>query len=204
MPSGGGPTRRSRRRSRRQAAAAASAAGDVNLVGPPRREPPAGAMAEGFQHDRRVIAQMIQAEVQNVLNKARSLMSTDPDVAMQQLKLTLEKVRQTAELDPDVRDQFVDSLQSALREASVRKDEVEQIRQQRLENRAAASERLLAAKKLERNQMTVKELFERFNSLLAERKYRCRGECRDRGGEGDARQSDPVAGARGNADGGQL
>ena len=109
-------------------------------------------MAEGFQHDRRIIAQVIQAEVQNVLNKARSLMSTDPDAASQQLKLTLEKVRQTAELDPDVRDQFVDSLQSALREAAVRKVEVEQARQQRQETMAAARERLLAAKKLERNE----------------------------------------------------
>ena len=46
--------------------------------------------------------------MQNALNQARSLMSTDPETASQQLKLTLEKVRQTAELDPDVRDQFVD------------------------------------------------------------------------------------------------
>ncbi len=114
---------------------------------------------------------MIQAEVQNVLNKARSSMNTDPDLALQSLRLELEKVRQVPQLEPDVRDQFVDSLQAALREASVRKDEVEQQRQQRLENRAIAADRLLAAKRLERAQMTMKELFERFNSLLAERNY---------------------------------
>ena len=113
----------------------------------PRRprpgEPPPGAMAEGFQHDRRIIAQVIQAEVQNSISQARSLMSTDPDAALQQLKLTLEKVRQTAELDPDVRSQYVDQLQTALREASRRKVEVEQARQQRMENMAAAREREL-------------------------------------------------------------
>ncbi|MGA7702882.1 MAG: hypothetical protein WCB27_25085, partial [Thermoguttaceae bacterium] len=111
------------------------------------------------------------AEVMNVLNKSRSLMSTDPELAAQSLRMELEKVRQVPQLDPDVRDQFVDSLQGALREASVRKAEVEQQRQQRLESKAIASERLLAAKRLERAQMTMKELFERFNALLAERNY---------------------------------
>jgi von Willebrand factor type A domain len=150
----------------------AGGASDLNLVGPPQAEPPAGALAEGFEHDRRVIAQVIQAEVQNVLNKARLTMSTDPDTASQQLKLTLEKVRQTGELDPDTRDQFVDSLQSALREASARKVTVEQARQERQASMSAASERLLAASKLERNQLKVKELMERFNSLMSEKRYR--------------------------------
>ena len=122
--------------------------------------------------------------MRNTLNKARSLMSTDPELAMQQLRLTLEKVRQAADLEPDVRDQFVDSLQSALREASVRKDEVEQHRQQRLESGAAASERLLAARRWTGTQMTVKELFERFNSLLAERNYAAADEICDERGRG--------------------
>ena len=183
----------------------ANASGDVNLVGPaPVEEPPAGAMAEGFAHERRVIAQLIEAEVRNTLNKARSLMSNDPDLAMQQLRLTLEKVRQTAELEPDVRDQFADSLQSALREASVRKDEVEQIRQQRLESRAAASERLLAAKKLEGSQMTVKELFERFNSLLAERSYAAADDIAKRAERQMPNNPTTIAAAHGNADGEQL
>ena len=55
----------------------------LNLVGPNPGEPPPGAMAEGFQHDRRIIAQVIQAEVQNSISQARSLMSTDPDAAIQ-------------------------------------------------------------------------------------------------------------------------
>ncbi len=129
-------------------------------------------MAEGYQHDRQIIGQIIQAEVQNTLNHARSLMGTDPDVATQQLKLTLEKVRQTAELNPDVRDQYVDLLQTGLREAARRKVEVEHARQQRLENAAAAKERLLITENLTRNQEKVKQLLERFNSLMDERRYR--------------------------------
>jgi len=154
------------------AAADGAAGGDLNLVGPEPGEPPTGAMAEGYQHDRQIIRQVVQAEVQNTLNHARSLMSTDPDAAAQQLKLTLEKVRQTAELNPDVRDQYVDLLQTGLREAARRKVEVEHTRQQRLEAAAAAKERLLIAEGLTRNQEKVKQLMERFNSLMDERRWR--------------------------------
>jgi hypothetical protein len=151
---------------------AAGGASDLNLVGPAQVEPPTGALAEGFQHNRRVIAQAVQAEVQNALNQARSMMSTDPETASQQLKLMLENVKNNAELNPEVRNQFVDSLRTALREASSRKVEVEQRRQQQEERMSSAAERILAAQKLERKELKVKELMERFNSLMAEKRYR--------------------------------
>ena len=50
--------------------------------------------------------------------------------------------------------------------------EVEQGREQREESRAAATERLLVAMNLERNQLKVKQLMERFNSLMSEGRYR--------------------------------
>ena len=154
------------------AAAESAAGGDLNLVGPEPGEPPAGAMAEGYQHDRQIVRQIIQAEVQNSVNHARSIMGTDPDAAAQQLKLMLEKVRQTAELDPGVRDQYVDLLQTGLREAARRKVDVEHTRQQRLEAAAAAKERLLIADDLSRKRDKVKQLLERFNSLMDERRWR--------------------------------
>ncbi len=166
-----------------------TAAGDLNLVGPEAGEPPAGAMAEGYQHDRQIISQIIQAEVQNTLNQARSLMGTDPDAATQQMKLTLEKVRQTAELNPEVRDQYVDLLQTALREAARRKVEVEHARQQRLESAAAAKERLLITENLTRNQEKVKQLMERFNSLMDERRWRPAEQVAAGGAQGHSRQS---------------
>jgi len=152
--------------------AEAGAAADLNLVGPQALEPPPGALAEGFQHDRRIIRQVINAEVQNTLGKARSLMSTNPDVAAQELKMVLEKVRGTAELNPDARDQFVDAIQSALREAARKKVEVERNRQKQLENAAAAQERLLVAENLLRREEKVNQLMQRCNSLMNEGRYR--------------------------------
>ncbi len=98
-------------------------------------------------------------------------MSTEPDAATQELKLTLEKVRQTAELNPDVRDQLVDVLQSALRQAAKRKIEVDAAHQQQLENAAAAQERLVVTENLLRNQQKVQQLMQRFNSLMNEGRY---------------------------------
>ncbi len=153
-------------------APAAGGASDLTLVGPGDGGVPPGALAEGFQRDRRLIAQVIQAEVQNAVGQARSMMSADPDLALQQLKLTLEKVRQTAELNPDVRDQLVNVLQTALREAARRKVEVEHARQERLANMAAAKERVLIADNLARNQEKTKQLMSRFDSLMREGRYR--------------------------------
>ncbi|MCG2684963.1 MAG: hypothetical protein L6306_15270 [Planctomycetales bacterium] len=153
-------------------AAPAGGPDDLNLVGPEPQEPPAGVLAETFQHDRRVIAQVINTEVRNTLNQARSIMGADPEAAIQQLKLRLQEVRQTAALDPDARDQFVDVLQAALREAARRKIDVEYSRQQRQENVAAARERLLVSENLMRDQEKVRQLMERFNSLMEEGRYR--------------------------------
>ncbi len=51
--------------------------GELNLVDPAAviNDPQAGALAEGFQQERRIIAQVIQAEVVNAINQARKQMS---------------------------------------------------------------------------------------------------------------------------------
>jgi len=38
-------------------------------------------MAEGFEHNQRIITQMVQTEVQNTVSQARSLMGREPEVA---------------------------------------------------------------------------------------------------------------------------
>ena len=71
--------------------------GDLNLVG---NEPPIGALAQGFQAENKLIVQAYRAEVENAVNQARRMMSTDADAALQGLKLTLEKIRQAPNCSP--------------------------------------------------------------------------------------------------------
>ena len=152
---------------------AAGGEGDLNLVGPAAmiNDKEAGAMAEGFQQERKIITQVIQAEVLNTINHARSQMSIDPDSASQNLKMMLEKVRQAADINPDVRDQLSDQLRTALRESARRKVEFEFRRQQQQETMAAARERQMVTENLVHDQQKVKQLMDRFNSLMNEGKY---------------------------------
>jgi len=156
------------------APAAAPAGGDLTLIGPGAGDPLGmpGAFAQAFQHDRDLIKQVIQTEVIDAINQARHQMGSDPEGAAQNLKLELEHVRQTAELDPAVRDQLIDQLQAAVREAERRQAQLEQDRQRRYERLAAAKERQIQAENLLRKQEKLRQLMERFNSLMDEGRYR--------------------------------
>jgi hypothetical protein len=145
-------------------------ASDLTLIGPPAG-PPAGAMAESFDRDRKLITDVIRTEVTNVVNRGRSQMSASPEVVTQDLKLMLDRVRQVPELSPDVRNQLVDVIQAALREAARRTVELEQRRQQQNENLAAARERELVSENLQRKQEKLKQLMQRFDSLMDEGRF---------------------------------
>ena len=152
---------------------AAGGDGELNLVDPGAviNDAQAGAFAEGFQQENRIKAQVVQTEVLNAINQARRIMSTDPDAASQNLQLMLQNVRQQADLNPDVRDQLSDQLRTALREAARRKVEVEFHRQQQQESMAAARERQLITDNLLHNQQRLKQLMDRFDSLMDESRY---------------------------------
>lgn len=159
--------------------AAAAPEAELNLVGPPPADGDApepfaveGAFAERFEHERNVIAQMITTDVQNTINQARSRMSTEPEIAIQDLKLQMENVRRAPELEPEIRDQLVDQLQAGLREARRVQVEVEQRRQEMHERLATAKERMLINEDLLRTQQKVEQLLDRFNALMDEGRYR--------------------------------
>ena len=146
-------------------------ADDLNLIGggPVAAE---GAFAEAFGQERRIVAQVIKTQVQNAVNAARGQMGTDPDGAIQNLKLTLETVKQAPDLDPEVRDQLVDVIQAALRAASRRKVEVEQRRQEIHERIAADRERALINENLLRDYQKLRQLMQRFDALMKDGEYR--------------------------------
>ena len=99
-------------------------------------------------------------------------MSTDPESAIQLLEADFGKGPSGRGLESRHARSVFDTLQSALREAARRKVEFEQTRQQRQENVAAARERLLVQEGLLHNQEKTKQLMARFNSLMAEGKFR--------------------------------
>lgn len=155
--------------------AAAGGAADLNLVGTPPTgagSPADGALATSVDRDRRLIAQVVQSEVQAAVNQARTLMASDPAAAIQNLKVKREELRQLRDMSADVRDQLTDVVEGTLREANRRLQEEEYRRIQRQEAQAAQKERQLAAEGLMRGQEKMKQLMNRFDSLMKEGRYR--------------------------------
>jgi hypothetical protein len=94
-------------------AATAPATGDIILNAPPQaaapvppaepglleRRGPSGAFLDEVEQERKAFTQMIEAEVRNTISDARERVSTEPQLAIQDLKLQLENVRRAPELD---------------------------------------------------------------------------------------------------------
>ncbi len=157
-----------------QPAAPQAPAADLNLVGPAAPAAPAevpGALAEQVLRDRRILAEAITKDVQAAINQARQMMGTNPETARDQLKLKLDEVSRVPDLDPEVRDQLLDQLRTAIRQADVRVVELNEQRRRAAQLEAQATERRLIAEGLLLKEQKLTQLMERFNSLMKEGRY---------------------------------
>lgn len=154
--------------------AAPNPAPGLELRGPagvPQAIPGAGAFVEQYQQEQNLLSQMISTDVTQTINRARGMMTDNPDAAMQDLKLQMENVRRVPELDSAVRTRLLGQLEAALREAQRRK----QIKEERDRERdivlAQARERSLLEESLQRKEEKIRQLMARFNALMEERRY---------------------------------
>ncbi|MGD9125831.1 MAG: VWA domain-containing protein, partial [Planctomycetia bacterium] len=145
--------------------------GDLNMVAE-KPEPVDGSFARDYQATREVLAGQIEKDVQVTIHNAHRKLDMVPELAIRDLKVQMEMVRNTPDLDPDFRSQMIGKLSTALRQASLRQTEVEIERQQQAVKRARALERAMIVKNLERDTQKVNQLMKRFESLLAENRYR--------------------------------
>ena len=152
----------------------AGAANDLNMVGalPAAPNSNEGLVSGSLNQQQSAITQAMQAEVQTVINTARSQMRTNPEAALQSLNMQMEKVKQVPELPPDARDQLAGQLLRALRQGQSVQREVEFRRQREQEARARGIEQMLVQENLARNQQKLKQLMDRFDSLMEEGRYR--------------------------------
>src|SRR5439155_14253946 len=133
-------------------------------------EPPSGFLGR-VDMERSVIAGKIRAEVENNLAAARKIMGTNPDQAEQDLKLTLENIERTPDLDPEVRSQLRQQVENAIRLSRQRKIEVDQAIAVAQEHKAAALDQERLNEALTLQVQRVKQVIDRFDSLMAERRW---------------------------------
>ncbi len=151
------------------AAPAQAPQADLNLVAPQAQAP--GALAAQVALDRQILADAITKDVQASINAARKLMGTNPETAREQLKLKLDEVSRVPDLTPDVREQLLDQIRTAIRQADKRVVELNEQRRRAAQAEAQATERRLIAEGLLLKEQKLTQLMARFNSLMQEGRY---------------------------------
>jgi VWA domain-containing protein len=131
----------------------------------------AGQLLDQVEQERRVFAQMLAKDVENTILEARSMMTGNPQVAIQQLKLALDNVKQAADLDEAKRAELTDKLKSTMKEGIHQASLKDELDRQREEQLAAVRERKMLNDQLLYNIQREKQLMDRFNSLIDERRY---------------------------------
>jgi hypothetical protein len=119
----------------------------------------------------RVQEQLVQSQVEIGVRDARTLMSSNPTGAEENLKVLQHQVDTSPSLGAEVRQQLRTNIEVAIREARRQSVEVE-------ERRAIQQEQESAAKDLERinqalmvRELQLKQIMDRFTALMAEGKY---------------------------------
>lgn len=123
------------------------------------------------EEERRVLSGKLQAEVDNALANARQTTITNPDQAELDLKLTLEHIERIPELNSEVRIQLRRKIENAIRAARQAKTRVDQAAAVAQEKRAAGAEQERLNEALTIQTSRIKQVVDRFESLLAEQRY---------------------------------
>ena len=131
-----------------------------------------GELLDQVERRGRVFEGYLRTEVQGAIKQARGMMATDAENAGSKLKLVLEKVQQSSELNSDVRSQLGDQVRAAL-QAAGRQGLVQAERDLRRQQVAAEVE---ARERINRDmfvrEQKVEQLMARFSSLMDEERYR--------------------------------
>ncbi len=130
-----------------------------------------GRLLDRVEQRRRAREQLLQVEVRNGISAGTGMFGANPDAAVNQMKLLLETVRRAADVGADIRAQLTDQLESAIRSGMRKSYEKSRRDQQVAENEARARDRLRIAERMERNQVRLEQILDRFNSLVDEGRF---------------------------------
>ncbi len=117
------------------------------------------------------MAGKLRAQVENSLADAKRMMSQKPTQAEQDLKLMLDILESAPAVDAELRDQLRQEVSAAIRQARSKRIEFDQRSAEAQENKAAGQERERLTNHLANQQERIKQLIDRFNSLLDERRF---------------------------------
>ncbi len=131
---------------------------------------------------RRVMQQMVQAEVQSLLRETHESMNVNPDAAAIALRAEAERIRHAPELDVAVRRQLLSGLQAAWREASRRSaaQHVSEVQHQQAQQELQARSQL--QQELRTRQRSLERTVAHSNDLALQGEHRAAADAAQRVG----------------------
>jgi hypothetical protein len=123
------------------------------------------------ERENRLIAAQVRAEVESTLRAAAARMADDPAAVEQELKLLRERVRHVPQLSDSLRRQLARQIETATSQAYRLARTKEVVDAQLAAERAAAADRQQVARSLDRDQQRLKQLLDRFDSLVDEGRF---------------------------------
>ncbi len=130
-----------------------------------------GRLIDSVEAKRRAREGLLRAEVRNGITAGRDQMSTDPELAVRDLKILLENVKRAPDISGEARRQLRNQVEGAIRAGMARQFEKDRRDQLSASNRARALERQKIADATLREEEQLSQILDRFNSLMAERRY---------------------------------
>lgn len=135
-------------------------------------ESDAGVLVTDEVARRQVQTERIRAQVENELIEASRTMGRNPQGAQDNLKLTLQQVEAAPELDPEVRLQLRNKLETAIRESRRLAVEVAEQQAQAEDRAAAAQANQRLVEEMFRKEERIRQLMVRFETLMDEGRFR--------------------------------
>ncbi len=128
-------------------------------------------LLDRLNEERLVVAGKLRAEIENRLTAARKMLVHDPARVEQDLKLCLESLDRTPDIDPQLRDQLRRQLQAAIRRAQQAKVQADQRLADRQAAEAAARDQQRLLSSTENQQQKIQQIVDRFNALMDEARF---------------------------------
>jgi hypothetical protein len=136
------------------------------------REAADGQLLDEVERRHRMLETFLRRDVRIAIEDARSLMATDPEAAINTLKLAMDRTADITDISAETRQHLIDQLEGALRTANYQTatKSDRDLRQQQLLAEAEARERM--NRELFLQEEKVDQLMARFNALMDEERYR--------------------------------
>ena len=128
-------------------------------------------VVQGVEQLQKVTNEKYQTVVRFEIQSASRQLPSNPDLAIERLKSTLESVRLAPDLYDSVRAELSARLESSLQSARRQKFEHDEVVARRRQNEAIALENRENVRRLERAEDRIANLMRRFKDLLGEESY---------------------------------